>query len=238
MNKESNTYIFIYSAVLVVIVAVLLSAANVFLKPYQDKNARIEKMENILTAANITIDKDADIEQLFNEHCVAVLGNKSDDKSKHCLFDNIEQALAVDMKSELYKKSKGETFCVPVFVIDDKAMVIPMSGNGLWGQIWGYLALDQHSCTIVGVVFDHKSETPGLGGEIVKPKFSNQFVGKTFGVDADGKLIPMRVKKGGIGTLAPNEQRHAVDAISGATITSTGVEKMLNEVFDAYNQCY
>lgn len=236
MNKESNTYIFIYAAVLVVIVAILLSAANVFLKPYQDKNARIEKMENILTAANITIDKDADIEQLFNEHCVAVLGNKSDGNSGNQVFGSLDHALAVDMKSELYKKSKGETFRVPVFVIDDKAMVIPMSGNGLWGQIWGYLALDREADTVIGVVFDHKSETPGLGGEIVKPKFSNQFIGKT--VVSNGRLVPLKVRKGGIGTLAPAERCHAVDAISGATITSTGVEKMLNEVFDAYNQCY
>ena len=100
---------------------------------------------------------------------------------------------------------------LPLFVIDRQTSVIPMQGNGLWGPIWGYLAIAADGKTIVGVTFDHKSETPGLGGEITTEKFQSQFAGK-----------PVRI---------PVE----FDAITGATKTSNGVREMIDNTLRLYS---
>ena len=102
--------------------------------------------------------------------------------------------------------------------------VLPLSGKGLWGGIGGYLALDEDKNTIYGVNFNHESETPGLGAKIVDMPFRAQFGGKHIR-DAEGQVVAVAVLKAG--TRAEGQEQ--VDAISGATITSTGVSTMLNE---------
>ena len=102
--------------------------------------------------------------------------------------------------------------------------VLPLSGKGLWGGIGGYLALDEDKNTIYGVNFNHESETPGLGAKIVDMPFRAQFEGKHIR-NAEGQVVSVAVLKAG--TRAEGQEQ--VDAISGATITSTGVSTMLNE---------
>ena len=85
---------------------------------------------------------------------------------------------------------------------------------------------------VVGVVFDHKSETPGLGAEITTEKFRSQFQGKT--IFSDGKFVSVDVVKGGVANLAADLQKHSVDAISGGTITSQGVNNMIENVLGSY----
>ncbi len=107
--------------------------------------------------------------------------------------------------------------------------VIPVTGSGLWGPIWGYVAVEGDWNTISGVVFDHKGETPGLGAEIVGEKFTGQFVGKRL-FEGD-ELVGITVMKGA-GASAGND--HAVDAISGGTITSRAVETMIFTTLKQY----
>lgn len=102
--------------------------------------------------------------------------------------------------------------------------VLPLSGKGLWGGIGGYLALDEDKNTIYGVNFNHESETPGLGAKIVELPFRAQFEGKHIR-NAEGQVVSVAVLKAG--TRAEGQEQ--VDAISGATITSTGISTMLNE---------
>ena len=102
--------------------------------------------------------------------------------------------------------------------------ILPLSGKGLWGGIGGYLALDEDKNTIYGVNFNHESETPGLGAKIVEPEFRSQFEGKHIR-NAEGAVVSVAVLKAG----KHAEGQEQVDAISGATITSTGVSTMLNE---------
>ncbi len=102
--------------------------------------------------------------------------------------------------------------------------VLPLEGKGLWGGIGGYLALDEDKNTIYGVNFNHESETPGLGAKIVDMPFRAQFEGKHIR-NAEGQVVSVAVLKAG--TRAEGQEQ--VDAISGATITSTGVSTMLNE---------
>ena len=100
--------------------------------------------------------------------------------------------------------------------------ILPLSGKGLWGGIGGYLALDEDKNTIYGVNFNHESETPGLGAKIVEPEFRNQFEGKHIR-NAEGAVVSVAVLKAG----KHAEGQEQVDAISGATITSSGVSTML-----------
>ena len=187
---NSNRYIFLYATVLIVIVAVLLAVTALWLQPLQDRNKKNEKRINILRAAGIPdVNKD-NAAWLFEQHCTSQFlldenGNPSDDGA------------------------------LPLFVIDRQISVIPMQGNGLWGPISGYLAIDADGSTIIGANFDHKSETPGLGGEITTEKFQSQFRGKQ--IREDGQMVPIEF-----------------DAITGATKTSNGVKEMIDNTLEMY----
>ncbi len=187
---NTNKYIFLYSTALVVIVAVLLSAAALWLQPYQQRNKENEQRINILKAAGIADVTKDNAHELYERHCTA----------------------------ELHLDEKGipaEDGKLPLYVIDNRISVIPMRGNGLWGPIWGYMAVSDDGSTVVGANFGHKSETPGLGGEIVTEKFQGQFAGRQFR-QADS-YVPVEV-----------------DAITGATKTSKGVEEMIDKTLKMY----
>jgi len=187
---NSNGYIFLYATVLVVIVAVLLTAAALWLQPFQERNEKNEKRINILRAAGIPdVNKD-NAAKLFEQHCTASF-----------LLDE--------------NGNSTEDGTLPLFVIDRKISVIPMRGNGLWGPISGYLAIAADGSTIIGANFDHKSETPGLGGEITTEKFQSQFTGKQ--IRENGQLVPIEF-----------------DAITGATKTSNGVKEMIDKTLEMY----
>jgi len=211
-------------------VSVLLSGTAVMLQPLQQRNIDNEKMTMILKAAGIT-DIDANnAKKTFDEYCktMLVIDENGDVVEGH-------NAFKINMKDELYKKTNNKNFYLPIFVIDYNNLiinVIPLQGNGLWGPIWGYIGLSSDYTTVVGAVFDHKSETPGLGAEITTKKFQSQFAGKT--IFQNGKFVSIDVVKGGIITLSDDLQRHSVDAISGGTITSRGVNDMIYNVLESY----
>lgn len=118
-----------------------------------------------------------------------------------------------------------------MFVIKTKQVfyIIPVRGKGLWGPIWGYIALEGDMNTVYGVSFGHKSETPGLGAEIETVKFQQQFNGKKI-FDQDGDFVSIKAVKGG----ALPDNIHGVDAVSGATITSDGVTEMFRRTLSNY----
>ena len=233
MKKDinSNRYIFMYATILVVVVAALLSVAAIFLAPYQKNNKDSEKKINILSAAGISNVNADNAKQLFDKYCTMMLlidanGNVVDQSGK---------AFDTDLKQELYKKEQGESYVLPLFLINtdtNLAYVIPLQGNGLWGAIWGYIAIAADGNTVLGANFDHASETPGLGGEITSEGFQKQFAGKT--IKKDGKFVSIKVQKGGINTLPEADRGHAVDAITGGSITSKGVDEMIENVLQCY----
>ena len=108
-------------------------------------------------------------------------------------------------------------------------LILPLHGAGLWGPIWGYIALDGEM-RIIGAVFDHKGETPGLGGEIATKKFADQFVGKRV-TDDNGKVKPIKLKKN-----ADKKSPYEVDAISGGTMTSNGVSEMFERDLKSFEE--
>ena len=105
-----------------------------------------------------------------------------------------------------------------------------MTGKGLWGPITGYLALTPDGKTVKNVAFDAPAETPGLGAEIMKPSFQEQWIGKT--IVRDGKTVPIEVVKGAAALACPGRTENCVDGVSGATITCRGVDDMVENAID------
>ncbi len=229
MNKDSSGFTFGFAAVTVVIVAVFLSLAAIGLSPYQQKNVRTEKMQNILGSVGI-ISTPKEAEKLFNQFIKEQL--VLDSKGKP-VTGNIS-AFDIDLKKELDKArtGKADEQLFPLFVYNKEGKtlyVIPVRGKGLWGPVWGYIAMEGDMNTIHGVSFGHKGETPGLGAEIETEAFQQQFVGKKI-LDENGNFVSIKVKKGG---AAPDDL-HGVDAVSGGTVTSDGVDEMLHRTLGFY----
>jgi len=182
MKSFSNRYIFIYSAVLVAVVALILTVVSVSLKPLQERNQQAETKQMILKTIGVEATRD-NADELYAKHITEADG--------------------------YYQFADG--------------IVLPLHGTGLWGPIWGYLALDC-SGNVVGAVFDHKGETPGLGGEIASDKFAQRFIGKMMDEH------PIYLTKN-----ADKDNPYQVDAISGGTMTSNGVTAMLEKAYEDYS---
>lgn len=226
MDRNSNTYTFIYAAVMVILVAAVLASAAMALRPRQDKNVEIEKKQNILASVNIesTFETADNIyaEQIRNQYVV---------NSKGEVVEG-EDAFTIDLKKE--KAKKPEERLLPVFECQTESglkYIFPLRGAGLWGPIWGFVSLNDDMSTIFGANFDHQGETPGLGAEISTSWFQEEFKGKKI-FDDSGNLVSVTVKKAG--QEAPAD--HSVDGISGGTITSKGLEQMLLEDFNSYKE--
>ncbi len=222
---HSNRYIFIYSIIMVLVVAVALTIVAIQLKPAQENNIRIEKMQNILTSVNVTATP-KEAQGLYEKIIVGstVTDVKGGDISGLKAFD-------VDLAIELKKPIEQRHYPVYIAVSEtgDTNYIFQLRGKGLWGPVWGYISLKSDMNTINGVMFDHKGETPGLGAEINTAGFMDQFKGKQI-FDEKGEFISVEIVKGG----APEGDLHGVDAISGGTITSKGVEHMIHDCLKDY----
>ena len=224
MNTNSNLYIFLYASGLVIIVAAVLSFTAIKLQPYQEKNIRIEKMQNILSSVGIesTVEN---AEKDFAKYITKSFTINSNGKTKE------GEAFTINLKKELSLEQDKMTLPVFECTQDDGSMniIIPVRGKGLWGPIWGYIALEDDYNTIFGAVFDHKQETPGLGAEINQSWFQEPFKGKKL-FNKKGDFVSIKVYKGGKGSAkAAGDLMHGVDAISGGTITSVALQNMLND---------
>ncbi len=215
-NTNSNTYIIIYSVVMVVIVAVLLSLAALGLKSRQDANVLNEKKTQIVKALGYD-----PATVLYDDVVAEAALLDAEGKTANNDVAKVFEALQ-DVKGSYAAGS------FPIFKAKDGSVVVPLYGNGLWGPIWGYIALDTDMNTVKGVVFDHSGETPGLGAEITTAKHQAQYVGKS--VYEGGDLVGVILKKGG----ADKSNPHEVDAITGGTKTSDGVTAMIHTSLNYY----
>ena len=213
MNKNSNSYIVIYATVMVVVVATLLAVAAMALKSRQNANVLNEKKDAILEALSAS---DRDYDAYVTAYAVDAEGARIDgvtgDEALQMLFD-LKGAFGAGR--------------YPVFEAEDGRIVLLVTGSGLWGPIWGYVALEQDMNTVAGAVFGHASETPGLGAEIATPKHQALYVGKTLFEGND--FVSVTLRKGGA-----KDPAHEVDAITGGTKTSDGVTAMLRTSLGAY----
>ena len=222
MDVNKNSYTFGFAAVMVVVVAALLSVAAILLKPSQTRNILLEKKQNILSSVGINIDREAaDIQYPIFVKEELVLNYKGEE------IDRV--AFDIDLQKELKKDKKLQLLPLFISEVDGKKQyIIPLRGKGLWGPIWGFISLEDDLNKVFGAVFDHKAETPGLGAEINQPFFEDPFSGKS--IFEGEELKSIKVIKGGAG----EDNMYGVDGISGGTITSDGVSDMLLERLTMY----
>jgi len=227
MNRENSGYTIIYAAVMVIIVALGLAFTHQVLNEKQTANVNIDKMQQILRSLNIdasAAEAQAQYDALVqNAYLIDNEGNK------------VEGTEGITPNDPAFSTETGDENAagLPVFeaAVDGSVKyVLSMRGAGLWGPIWGYLAIEGDGSTIYGSEFGHASETPGLGAEIVQPSFRSQFAGKE--LIKDGQFRSVAVVKPGK-TAA---DRDYVDGISGGTITSKGVDAMLLQSIGEYEK--
>ena len=211
MNKESNVYIIIYSTVMVVVVAVLLAVAAMSLKDRQDANILNEKKNAILASLSAT---DQNYDEFINAYAVNAEGEMIEGEDVFVLLQDL--------------KGSFEQGKYPVFEAQDGRVVLPITGSGLWGPIWGYIALESDMNTVSGIVLDHQGETPGLGAEIATAAHQAMYQGKQL-FEGD-EFVSITLKKGG----ASEGNTHEVDAITGGTKTSDGVSAMIKGSVENY----
>ena len=220
MDVNKNTYTILFSAIMVIIIAAILSVTSLKLEPLQDINIALEKKQNILKSIGIEVSRDRS-EKTYSIYI------KEEFALNH-LGEIKEGISALDIKLAKEVKKKINNQSLPVYIGEingKKKYIIPLRGKGLWGPIWGFIALNDDLNTVFGSSFDHKKETPGLGAEINRDFFSNQFKNKLI---YENELVKFEVKKNGKG--GPYE----VDGISGGTITSNGVTDMIQERLAKY----
>lgn len=253
---------------MVVVVAALLAFVSIQLKPEQDANVKIEKMQSILTSVGIEsstknaeeqykkyitdsyvvnlkgekIDKidafnvDLKVQQFYIENMLSL--NAQLEEKRISPFSRFVSGIVskkdIDISSVKTKiEDESQNRKLPVYECSHSNgnlyYVLPVRGKGLWGPIWGYIALESDMNTIFGAVFDHSKETPGLGAEITESWFEGAFKGKKLLSD-DKQFQSIEIVKPG--TSAPTN--YNVDAISGGTITSKGLEAMLFDCLEGY----
>lgn len=219
-DKNGNAYIILYSVVMVVLVATLLSVASLSLQKRQYENMLNEKKQQIVKAMGEDPAVTAYSDMVAESALLDAEGNVIAGKTESDVFEAMQ-----DLKGSI---AAGE---YPVFRTADGSVVVPVYGAGLWDAIWGYVALAPDMNTVKGVVLDHKGETPGLGAEIATPKHQAKYVGKTIYNGAE--LVGITLKKGGA-KESDADYAHEVDAITGGTKTSDGVTEMLKTCLNNY----
>jgi len=225
MDRNSNVYTFSFASILVVVVALILAFVSQATKERYQSNIKKEKMQSILATIGVDADRN-EAAKVFKDYVKEELTLNADGS-----VNTSVKAFDVDLKKELKKDPNKQVY--PLYIAEKggkKFYIIPLYGAGLWDAIWGYISLNDDKNTVEGTVFDHKGETPGLGAQITEKWFQKQFKGKTILKKADAgftenNYISVRTVKGG----AKTDDVHAVDAISGGTKTSDGVNNMIKE---------
>ena len=241
MGSNLKTYIFM--GIITLISSLLLSYSYSSLKQLTDSNIKFDIKRNIVKSAGY------DIKEMSKDE---IIQNYSDN-IKEIILDPNNQLISDTVWDELIgveDKKNGLTYFVekknkikfnffkdkdkdtsirkflPLFYHNDKkAYIIPISGKGLWSTLFGFIAIGEDGNTVKGITFYKHKETPGLGGEVDKKWFQNNFIGKKILNNND--LVSIKVAKGALAALPEKDWNHAVDGITGATMTSQGLTDFL-----------
>jgi len=216
----------IFAFVLCLVCSTLLTAASTRLQPLQEQNIQTDRKKNILMAIGLL-----DTSQVYPATEIDRLYQKN-------IFKYIvDQAGTIIDQPDV--TSEDQDGLMPIYLaMDDnkkiRSYIIPVETRGLWGKIYGYLALEDDGSTIVGFTVYKHSETPGLGGEIENRWFQENFVGKKI-VDQNNNFVSVSVAKGRAAEQVSEDKRlNYVDGISGATLTGQYLTKGLQEILTEY----
>ena len=224
MNTNSNSYTVIYASIMVVIVAFLLAFVSSSLKGIQDKNVELDKKKQILAALNIRNVEDVEAEYNKVVKADMVINSKADTVK---LGENKDQDGFKIENKDLSPEN------LPLYVCEvngEVKYVVPMLGRGLWGGLWGYMAVNDDCKTIYGAYFSHESETAGLGPPIAEQPFQERFQNKQIFAQGDSTKVALTiVKKGQV-----KSESTEVDGLTGATLTTKGAAAMVTDGLQQY----
>jgi Na+-transporting NADH:ubiquinone oxidoreductase subunit C len=227
LNTNGNMYTIIYSAIIVVIVAFLMAFVFQALKPAQDANVALDKKKQILAALNI---RNLTNEQAAKEYTKDITADMIIDANGATIAKGSQggEKDGFKLNSADYKAGKLAVYICNVNGVTK--YVVPVYGMGLWGPIWGYIALNEDKGTVFGAYFNHESETAGLGAEIKdNTAWQEQFKGKKIFKSGSEDVALSVLKKSDV--KDPTTQ---CDAVTGATLTSNGVSAMLRDCLSKY----
>jgi len=226
-SPKGDSYTIVYAVIICLACSLLLSVAASSLKKLQDYNVEIDRKMNVLKAFGVSI---------------------ADENNKRIKPDKVEKYFAENVSEITVDATTGQPIETGAFAGNPLLLYLwsengqvskyafPISGKGLWSTIYGYLALEKDLATISGITFYKHGETPGLGAEVETDWFQNNFKGKKILVN--GERIKFEVVKGKVSDKYPSGNDHAVDGISGATITGNGVAKFMNAALDKYESYF
>lgn len=219
LDTSSNTYTIVYASVMVIIVAFLLAFISSVLKPTQDANVENDTKGQILTSLNIDIKASGfNVADEF-KNVQDMLWNGTELVPYEGKFlSSYGSAIKAGELHVFVAQAEGET-----------KYVLPVTGRGLWGGLWGYIALNADKKTVYGTYFYHESETAGLGARIGERWFQEQFNGKPVFAGENTEAVVLKVVKAGA-SKAENE----IDGVTGATLTSDGVSAMVQDGLSVY----
>lgn len=246
MSRESPIRTITVAATLCVVCSLMVSAAAVSLRSMQEANKLALMQKEILKAAGIYDESDeaSPVSEQFKVIDSKLIdldtGLEVDDSLINPeTYDSLKAANDPEMSVEISSGQdvagigRREKYAFVYFVQNESGdgfskIILPVYGKGLWSTMYGYLALENDLKTVAGITFYKHGETPGLGGEVDNPDWKQSWVGKQAREIEDGELVPaIHVIKGGVNESSP-EAEHQVDALSGATITSNGVENTID----------
>ncbi len=231
MAKDTVKKTIMVALGLCIVCSLIVSTAAVMLKPMQDANKELDRQSNILAAAGL-LDSSLSVEEQFKQVQVKVVdlrtGKYTDavdvntyDEGKASKNPALSEALSA--KDDIAKIGRRENYALVYLVQKDGQMdkvILPIRGAGLWSTLYGFVALERDTNTVVGLGFYQHAETPGLGGEVDNPRWKALWPGKQ--VYHDGEVAIALVK----GT-APPDAVNDIDGLSGATLTSVGVTNLV-----------
>ena len=225
---HKNSYVIIYAAIITITCSLILASSANLLKPRQQENIQLDMRKNILYSAGLMQSgreyQRNEVLKLYDENIKSMVINKSGQEVTDKTVDQLDPKKDVDLLPVFYSQKYGEI----------NSYILPISGKGLWSTIYGYLALQPDANTVVGITFYKHGETPGLGGEIEKDWFKQNFIGKKI-FSPEGELVSVSLVKGKVAELIPeNEQYHYVDGISGSTLTGKGLTNFLKADLKSY----
>jgi Na+-transporting NADH:ubiquinone oxidoreductase subunit C len=228
----------IVATVLSLVCAVVVSMAAVLLRPLQEQNQLADIRRNILAVAGM-LEAGKSVEEQFSQIDTKVINLDTGAYTDEVDPQNYDQLAASRDPATSNRLSNGEDIAglsrredyAKVYQVKDEdgqlqTVILPIRGYGLWGTLYGFIALDADTFEVVGLGFYEHQETPGLGGEVDNPRWKEQWEGKRiYGNDLN--TVAIRLVKGRVQPQAPNAD-YQVEGLSGATLTTRGVQNMLN----------
>ncbi|MCY4419287.1 MAG: NADH:ubiquinone reductase (Na(+)-transporting) subunit C [Cytophagales bacterium] len=232
---QSNNYILLFTGIMTIVLGGLLSFTSTYLQPLQKKQIDLDTKKKILATVTSLSDFQTpdEILNLYDQRFVSKVINLQGEEIK--VDEEGNPLVAEEINIQKNYKLAPEKRKYPIFIYQNEksepeSYIFPMFGNGLWDWISVYVALSGDMNTILGVSFDHKAETPGLGARIASSEVQDRFKAKKI-FDETGQLQSVRMLRGEKGLpLGP----HEVDGMSGATLTGRGVTQMLKSYFSCY----